>query len=89
MIDDVDRVAGQPASPSPDESLGYWQHGLLPRKPVSPSPDASPAVSSPAATQPATTTTSTCATALSFASIMGGQQHATHRSPQTSPTLIV
>lgn len=51
------------ASPSPDESLGYWQQSLLPRKPASPSLDASPAVSLPAASQPASPTTSTCATA--------------------------
>lgn len=41
------------ASPSPDESLGYCQCSLLPRKPAYPSLDASPAVSLPAASQPA------------------------------------
>lgn len=86
MIDDVDRATGQPASPSPDESLGYCQCSLLPRKPAS-VPGRFPC-SELACSQPARFPDHVHMR-HSPDSIMGGEQHATRRSPQTSPAPIV
>lgn len=79
----------RPASPSPDESLGYWQHSLLPRKPASPSLDASPAVSLPAASQPASPTTPTCATAPTPSWEGSSTRRADHRRQVPPPLYSV